>query len=200
MLGLLTIAMALAGSSDLTVKVEGSTPLTVHVDGKRVGAAAEGKALKHEVTPGIHEVAVSYDKEGTWLFCVGEIDLRKNATVEAGGRACTNIEPSVRTEATVVRGGLIQITGADAKGKVSIGDVLTMEMISHTTAIANVPVGTYDVSVGAACSGKVTVAEGTKSMVVVAGDDCRGFDTGGKKGGGKKGGGKKGGGKKGGKK
>ena len=186
MVSWLVIASALAASGELKVEVDRGTPLTVFVDGAKKGTATRGKSWRGDLPRGLHEVALAYDAKGEWLFCIGEVDLRGNATVEALGRACSGLEARVRTENTVIAGGLIEILGAEAKGAVSVGE-RQRTLPADDTLIANVAAGTYTVSV-ATCSGPVTVAAGQKKAVVAAGGACKGFDAakGGKKKGKKK--------------
>jgi len=165
MLSMLVIASALAANGELVVEVQGSSPLVVHIDGKRRGDASEGKPVKADLAVGRHEVAVSYDQGGVWLFCVGEVMVPGGGVkVEAGTRSCTNLESAARTSDTVRKGGLVQITGADATGVVNLATAGEIQLVGRSTVIGNVAAGTHTITVGKACSGAVTVAD-RKSVV-----------------------------------
>ena len=89
-------------------------PVKVFIDGQLQDKITNKNPLVVALEDGPHEVAIALDEAGTLLRCATELE-----SGELVGRHMGCPEPtcSTRTENTVLKLGIIHVSGAEANGK-----------------------------------------------------------------------------------
>lgn len=180
---LLLSAPAVAGT--LTVEKKGIQPAHVFVDGAPQGKLKKKEPLTVELEPGVHEVAASFDENGTLLRCIGTVTIAGGATTalirDAG---CEGLGQGAAPGGTIARGGFVAVKGDAAGGKWLTIDGGEQVVVPHggagitlnLTAGRHVLVLTEDVhGAQVACQGQVAVSAGATSPLVVTTSGCVGF-------------------------